>query len=276
MSRTRLCVRNCLLLASLVGFGTTSLIAQVNSAQQPAAQRSQSVSGSQRPLKEELADAAKNVTLWLLSAPTLPAICFGAAAILAVGWTWLAVKHRIRILTGTVTIAGEGVDKIALQVRAPSGYSSTLNSSHGMFTVYDIPDENLELELTLSDSAASAPAGGAPNLKYNLNTPVARTLQYHVELPLRPDALTKTNTGANDRAVSWKDPTPSPAAANTVMHYVYTLEVGVRGTAGFVPLAFTTVASGQYSATVQKESIVKFTTQIDGLSPQLTTYLPVS
>ena len=274
-SRTWLRWQKCMLLAFLIALPASSLAAQNKPPQQLATVPGQSPSSPQRSSKEEVADAARDATLWLLSAPVLPVVCFVAALIIAAVWTWLAVKHRIKILTGTVTVGGEGAPQIRVQVRAVSGYSTALNTRGGLFTVYDIPEEDLELELTLSDPGVPAPTS-APSLKYALGRNGARTLPWNVQLPLRPAAMNAANAGGTNRTVSWQDPVPIPAATRSSVRYLYTLEVGVRGAPGYTGLTFSQAGTGAYVATVQKDSIVKFITKIEGLSAQLTSYLTVS
>jgi hypothetical protein len=251
------------------------LIAQNNPPQQSATVPGQSPSSPQRSWKENAADWVRGATLWVLSAPVLPMLCLVAAVILAAVWARRAVKHRIKILTGTVTVGGEAAPQIRVQVRAASGYSTTLTSRGGLFTVYDIPEEDLELDLTLSDPGVPAPTT-PPSLKYTLGRDGARTVLWNVQLPLRPAAMNAANAGGTNRTVSWQDPVSIPVATSSSVRYDYTLEVGVRGTTGYTGLAFSPVGTGAYVVTVQKDSIVKVITKIEGLSAQLTSYLTVS
>jgi hypothetical protein len=256
-----------LLLAIIVLAGTV-LTAQTATRPQRSTTStpSQSPASTPLPLKDEAADAAKSVTLWLFSLPLVPLLCFVAAAIIGVLWIRAALHHRIRILTGTVTISDTPAARVQIQLSAASGYASTHSNAGGVFTVYDIPNEPLGFEITLSDPATPTAVAALPKLTYAIPLPAKKkTLNWNVHLPLEPADWKVVSLNSSDRSIAWKDPVPNPAPTAAALHYTFTAEVRESGSPVFAPLAVTAVSPGVYAANAKKESIVRVTTKIDGL-----------
>jgi hypothetical protein len=282
MFQPRFCnvTRECLgllMALAIIPLADSVLNAQSTSPQQAGTSRASQSSApmTPRPFKDEAADAARDATLWLLSLPVVPAICFSAAVVIAIVWVWVALRHRIRILTGTVTISGVSASHVQIQLRAPSGYACMLSSSGGIFTVYDVPDEPLDFELTLSDPAVPPPGGAPPKLIYNIPRQNSKTWSWNVNLPLEPNDLRVNFLNATDRSISWRDPMPNPSPTTpAVLPYTFAAEVRASGAVAFVTLPFTP-AVGMYMASAQKDSIVRLTTKIDGLSNEFSKYLSI-
>jgi hypothetical protein len=79
------------------------------------------------PLKERVAEAIKRATLRVLRLPLVPVLCFGGAIVGAGAWTWAAIRHRVRILAGTVSIAGTPAPRMSIRVRrGPARYSVSI------------------------------------------------------------------------------------------------------------------------------------------------------
>jgi hypothetical protein len=263
------------LLIALLARPANLLIAQT--APQPNSSTAPKL-GSSKPapqFKDEAADAARNATFWILSAPVVPILCFACAAVLAAIWILAAVKNRIKILTGTVTIDGTPAPHVKVHVVAASGYELALGCPGGMFTVYDIPDADIEVKLILSEAAGSPlAAGAAQELTYKVQKRGRRSLRLNVEVPLTPETQV-TPISLTERTVVWKNPKPNPDPHRATLVYSYTAEIRMPGVPAYVPLSFSS-AAGDNVATATKGSIVKLTAVLDGLSPSRHTYLPLS
>jgi hypothetical protein len=272
--RDRLCL---LLFLAIVLLAGTVVTAQTTAAPQGSTTSSPSQSRvpAPLPLKDRAADAARSVTLWLFSLPLVPVLCFVAAAIISVLWIRAALHHRIRILTGAVTISDTPAARLHIQLSAASGYTCTLNNAGGVFTVYDIPNEPLSFEITLYDPATTA-VPAPPKLTYSVPLPQKKkTLSWNVHLPLEPADWQVASLNATDRSISWKDSVPSPPPTAAALHYTFAAEVRESGSPAFVPLAVTAATPGVYTANAKKESIVKVTTKIDGLPNEFSRHFSI-